>query len=217
VRYLTPDDSGGAYWCRRLRFRAELAASITGALELLTKPEVWEEYGDLTPEQTADFMLETLIEYLDGGDMCRIGTICEYITATTPEGVLPLDGATLLGSDYPLLYASLDAGYLNGDGTFTLPDASGRVSVASGSGTGLTARAIGDIFGTEGHVLSVGELPSHTHTYDQVAATFVDPGVSASIIGIDDINTVNTGATGGDEAHNNLQPSIVWHKGVWYK
>ena len=53
--------------------------------------------------------------------------------------------------------------------TFNLPAPAGRVMGIIGAGTGLTPRAMGDISGTETHVLTVGEMPDHTHTIN-------DPG-----------------------------------------
>jgi len=203
--------------CRRLRFRAELASYITGALETLTMPYVWEAFGDLTPEQVSEMATEALNSYLEGGDMCRIGTICEYITTDPPEGVLPLDGTTYNGADYPDLYSVLDDAFLNGDGTFTLHDASGRVAVFAGTGSGLSVRSVGDTFGVEAHTLIGAEIPAHTHSYlaPQSDLLVVAPGEVPGSTGIGAPSV--TGGTGGGGAHENMQPSIVWKVGVWYK
>jgi hypothetical protein len=55
LAYITPDDGGGVYLCRRFRFRAEMAAIITGALEALTYPDDYEQVGNLTPDDMASF------------------------------------------------------------------------------------------------------------------------------------------------------------------
>ena len=62
--------------------------------------------------------------------------------------------------------------------------------------------------GAETHTLSIAELPSHTHSFlDNTGSTNVS---------IDDIAhtitnrvTGTTGATGGGDAHNNIQPYIT--------
>lgn len=143
-----------------------------------------------------------------------IGSLVDYITTDPPDGVLPCDGATYNRVDFPLLYASIDTMYIIDADTFQVPDLSGRARVSSGSGAGLSVRALGDTLGEETHVLTESELAAHHHSYDQIAATFIDPGVSPSVIGIDDINSANTGDTGGGAAHENMQPSYVVHTGV---
>ncbi len=53
-----------------------------------------------------------------------------------------------------------------GDGrtTFGLPDLRGRAPIGVGSGAGLTNRQWGERGGLEQTVLTVNEMPSHTHT-----------------------------------------------------
>ena len=216
--YLTPDESDGAYLCRSLRFRAELASYITGALELLTERYAWEQYGDLTVDEVTLMATDALNFYLESGDMCRIGTLVDYITATPPEGVLPLDGTTYIGADYPDLFAIIHPNLDNGDGTFTLPDARGRVPVGAGAGSGLTNRSIGDSFGTEQVTLTEAQIPAHTHTYEKMDPPVpAQAGELAGIIVADDVNTQPTGTTGGGEAHDNMPPGYVAYVGVYWK
>ena len=81
----------------------------------------------------------------------------------------------------------------------------GRVMVgvhSSGTFDGLNETG-----GAETHTLSTAELPSHTHTYGK--------STTSEAMSIDDIGglrgaaTANTGATGGGDAHNNIQPYIT--------
>jgi len=81
----------------------------------------------------------------------------------------------------------------------------GRVMVgvhSSGTFDGLNETG-----GAETHTLSTNELPSHTHTYGK--------STTSEAMSIDDIGglrgaaTANTGATGGGDAHNNIQPYIT--------
>ena len=218
MQYLTPDIGGGVHLCRRLRFRAELASVITGALELLTHEYSWEGFGDMTPAEAAELSTEALNYYLDSGDGCMIGIPFPYLTADPPFGSLPCDGSTHDVADYPELYAALaDEIRDTVAETYTLPDLRGRTIIGAGAGTGLTPRAVGEELGAESVALIVAELPAHSHAYDQIAATLVDPGATPSIIGIDDINSVQTGETGGGEAHQNMQPSTALPMAVWYR
>ena len=82
----------------------------------------------------------------------------------------------------------------------------GRVMVgvhSSGTFDGLNETG-----GAETHTLSVNELPSHTHQFADNTGT--------TNVSIDDIShtikdrvTGTTGATGGGNAHNNIQPYIT--------
>lgn len=53
------------------------------------------------------------------------------------------------------------AGYATCDGSNSTPDLRGRVPMGAGTGTGLTARAVGDVVGAE---TATADLANHTHT-----------------------------------------------------
>ena len=52
----------------------------------------------------------------------------------------------------------------NGQTNFALPDLRGRVPINFGQGPGLTNRPIGQQVGADNHLLTIDEMPSHTHT-----------------------------------------------------
>lgn len=85
-----------------------------------------------------------------------------------------------------------------GDGrtTFALPDLQGRAVMGVGTGPGLTPRYWGRTTGVEQVTLSEAQVPSHTHewSWDDASGTTY---------------TGNTDATGGSQAHTNMQPSIA--------
>jgi len=96
--------------------------------------------------------------------------------------------------------------------------AAGRVLGAAGSGTGLTARALGSQVGEENHILQVNEIPSHTHTTELANANAdgndynLDQGLSGhNSPGPAGSSTPTSSSAGGDEGHNNMQPTLfLW-------
>ncbi|WP_172564577.1 phage tail protein [Vibrio navarrensis] len=70
------------------------------------------------------------------------------------------------------LYSLLGSNF-GGDGrsSFALPDFRGRVAVGSGSGTGLTPRALGQMFGTETVTLTDDQVPGHSHSFNVSTVT----------------------------------------------
>lgn len=48
--------------------------------------------------------------------------------------------------------------------TLALPNTAGRALAGAGAGPGLTARALGAMFGAESHVLTIAQMPQHDHT-----------------------------------------------------
>ena len=57
----------------------------------------------------------------------------------------------------------------NGTSTFALPDLRGRSMIHQGQGLGLSDYTIGEVGGVENVTLTLGNLPTHTHT---MTATF---------------------------------------------
>jgi microcystin-dependent protein len=54
----------------------------------------------------------------------------------------------------------------NGVQTFALPDLRGRIPVGQGQGPGLTNRTIGENGGSENVLLSLNQIPIHSHTFN---------------------------------------------------
>lgn len=149
------------------------------------------------------------------------GVIFPYGAAAAPTGFLLCDGTSYLRATYAALFAIIGSSYGSVDGThFNVPDLRGRVPIGVGTGTGggaagsgaptggsaLTVVANGGWKGEETHTLTTPEIPAHTHPVAS-SANAENPGavfvITPSTSGT---QNVITGSTGGDGAHNNIQP-----------
>lgn len=198
--------------CRRLIIPAQYLPTVHGALHELTQEYNWEQFGTDTPAQAAEKMLDMLDDW--EGDCMPIGSIIGAVTSSAPTGYLACDGTQYLRVDYPDLYAALDSTFIDDADHFTVPDFEGRAVIGAGTGSGLTARALGDTGGVETHTLTASEMPSHTHTYlpPTINPDIEGPGVpdvGATVLG----TVTNTGSAGGDGAHENMPPFgvVTWY------
>lgn len=216
VGYLTPDTIPGTFQCRVLFLPdgEDWLAVITGAIQTLTEPENWTQWGMLTPQQTADVWLPIWNDFCFRVGACKmIGEIVTFAGATNPYPTMWLDcdGTSVLRADYPDLFTIIGTTYGAADSThFTLPDLRGRAIVDAGTGSGLSTRSLGDSFGEQDHTLITSEIPSHSHTTGNslLLGTSVPPPLDA--LGPNPFPAV-TGNTGGDGSHNNMQPSLVFN------
>jgi microcystin-dependent protein len=168
------------------------------------------------------------------------GEIKIWPTASAPTGHLLCNGAAVSRSTYAGLFGVIATTFGVGDGstTFNLPNLKGKVIVGVDAGqTEFTPLATTG--GEKTHVLTSGEMPSHTHTQnahnhtqDAHAHNIQRSGAQANSGGTGGIfallNSSGTGYqdtqtavatnqaatatnqnTGGDGAHNNLQPYIA--------
>ena len=111
------------------------------------------------------------------------GSLQMYAGSAAPAGYLMCNGAAVSRTSYAALFAVIGATYGSGDGllTFNLPDLRGRAPIGSGSGAGLTSRALGATGGAETVTLDATMIPGHTHTGTVNSAgahahTVTDPG-----------------------------------------
>lgn len=143
-------------------------ADLLGALYLLTQPENWQQFGDLSPDEMADEWLNVFLQFATGlTTMIPAGTVLEFAGATLPDGFLWCDGEEISRTTYAELFAAIGTKYGAGNGTttFNTPNRAGRVAV------GLTDdwpdfNDLGKTGGEIQHTLGVAEMPSHSHPQD---------------------------------------------------
>lgn len=111
--------------------------------------------------------------------------------ANIPDGWLLCDGTAVSRSTFDLLFGAIGTTWGSGDGstTFNLPNLNGKFFVAAGGGylPGATG-------GADSYNLTVGQLPSHSHTV-------VDPG-HAHTQQVVSNNTAGTAGSQGASAAN---------------
>lgn len=203
--YLTPETIPPGKICRALRIpnNQDIIACVTGALEQLTFAYNWEKYGAVTPDEIAAAMTDLFDNFVFQRERCQlIGTIIAAATEDAPPGTLLCDGATYVGTDYPLLFAAIAAEFKSG-ANFTVPDLRNRVIMSEGPGFAFSQDG-----GEMEVALLEGQLASHAHeTGNSLTALALAPG-ELPVLVPNPIPTI-TGFTGGDQGHNNLQPFIV--------
>lgn len=134
-----------------------------------------------------------------------------------PSGFVKANGQLLNPVTYPDLF-NLYGNFFGGDGiaTFGVPDLRGvsifGIDPASPNKTNnkITTGtiAVGGTGGSEKHTLVIGEIPSHTHTYNK--------SITGNLIGSGSADRtypagpdIDSGSTGGDGAHNNMPPYML--------
>ena len=98
-------------------------------------------------------------------------------------------------------------------GWTTFAEGSGRTIIGVGKGSDLTDRRYREEGGTEAHVLTVAQLPSHDHEVIQMIRDDEVDGVDSTTTESGDHHNQSrrSSQTGSGEAHNNMPPFIALH------
>lgn len=142
-------------------------------------------------------------------DTYPIGAIAPYGGATAPTNWLICDGSAVSRVTYADLFSVIGTSFGSGDGstTFNLPDLRSRVPLGKDS-RDTDFDTIGETYGEKNHTLTIDEMPSHSHSYMSSAGgggwrNQISAGSN------EDTSLQSTYSTGGGQAHNNVQPSLV--------
>jgi len=153
---------------------------------------------------------------IHGVGIVPIGAIIPFggtNTGGTP-GWLLCDGRKLNKNTYPQLFNVMKYEH-GGSGTyFYLPDLRGRVVAGKSTNNNVLVGAmnLGQKLGSQTHKLTIAEMPKHRHGIgsgdDQANSQSLSPFRRTKD---DNEQTVHSLYEGGDQAHNNVQPTIVLH------
>lgn len=205
-------------------FNASWRPYVLGALWQLLAPQTWQVANETERQQALDRAYQLLWQFQQECPLIPPGVIVAYGADTAPDEWLLCNGQAVSRTTYAALFAAIGATYGAGDGTttFNLPDLRGRVPMGNGTGSGLTPRMLGDEIGEETHTLTNTEAPNHSHsdsghTHTEIIATsvLINGGIeapAASAIpspGLTGTGFANLSSSGGNGAHNNVQPSSV--------
>lgn len=174
----------------------------------------WSEFHTFkTPQELEDYD-KTQDDKIAMLALPPLGIVQLWAGKTVPAGYELCEGQQLKISDYPELYAAIGNTYNAGrdyngmqyqttSGYFRLPDLRGRFIVGY-STRDTEYNSYGKVGGSKKHTLSVGEIPSHSHSLFLVnAGSRFTGGGSAN-----ELNSGNgtTGSAGGGQAHENRPP-----------
>ena len=140
-----------------------------------------------------------------------------------PDGYLLCDGDKYLQSDYPSLYGVIRTAYNSAQnylnqsqntpsGYFRVPDLRGRFIVGQVPGDESSKGNFADKGSTGGekeHLLTVDEMPSHSHAYGYDYKALRHDGYEDYLAYPANSKVFNTTPTGGDKPHNTLPPYYV--------
>lgn len=190
------------------RISATSVALFLSSILRIKKRYLWEDNGNkLTDEQwdSVDGMIGEAIGEIVSNMV--IGMI--FPTVIVPDesnGILLCDGRTLQKADYPDLYDSLESEFIVDSSSFLLPDLRGKFVYGK-----QPADTVNTSGGEVSHVLSIDEIPAHSHGWSQY--TF---GIDIESVGVPDPTGVGqpelprqTGVVGGGLSHNNMPPYVV--------
>lgn len=149
------------------------------------------------------------------------GAVSPFAGTSEPTGWLFCYGQAVSRTTYAALFAAIGTTHGVGDGTttFNLPDLRGRViagqddmgGTSANRLTGLSGGVDGDVLGGTGgletHTLTIAQMPAHTHTTANILTTAGSGRLQTG--GSWSAQTLTSNSTGGDGAHNNVQPTII--------
>lgn len=137
------------------------------------------------------------------------GSVFPFAGETIPTGYLLCDGRAISRGTYARLFTALGETYGAGDSitTFNLPDLRGRAVFGVDDGAGVLASGLfAEVGGsesatTEEHILTVDEIPAHSHTFASRDAN--SNGSLVEMAGASGASsTVTTSESGGGLGHS---------------
>lgn len=145
-----------------------------------------------------------------------LGEVRVFTFGFAPKGWAQCNGQLLSIAQNQALFSILGTTY-GGDGrtTFALPNLQGRVPIHFSN-----EHPLGEVGGEEGHMLTINEMPQHTHQAtggtdatdnDAAGKTWgTSPNVTPySSVSNAPMSSNSISTTGGSQAHENRQPYTI--------
>ena len=174
-------------------------AQVSASTTYLTQTTASTTYLTQTSASSA-YAAKSLEATVAGLSVTPTGAIIMYGASAQPTGWLLCNGQSTSG--YPALAAVVGA---------NVPDLRGRAPIGYGTSSDTTnvptpRTTIGATTGKETHTLIESEMPLHDHQSLQFGPNAGAAGIRADAVVTTD---TRTGGAGGNQPHNNMQPSTV--------
>ena len=197
----------------------------------------------ITIQQIIDLVTPVIM-----GQAVPLGTVVDFAGPNAPANWMFCYGQQLDRDTYSDLFSILGTTYgTTSAGTFGLPDLRGRIGAGADNMGGTAAGRIGDpavnvglnggILGSTGglyyHLVTVNEMPTHSHTASTstllpMRTVSQEGGSNYGLVSGGPFNgrvmitgtpgdqvgssTTSIGAAGGNQGHNNVQPTMMINK-----
>lgn len=212
-RWLTPDSLPSSTIQCVLEFpdSEEIRSLIRGALYLLTVETNFEAFGAVTPQEISDALRQTLFLFnLEDCNVIPVGTVLAFAGDVIPDGFLDTNQGAVSRTTYARLFSVIGTQFGAGDGstTFDLPHIDGRVIAGVKPGDS-DFQFLGKTGGAKTHTLTVAEMPAHKHDTRIVAGGTTQRYATNATGNNTFTASQDMSNTGGDQAHNNMQPYIA--------
>lgn len=157
--------------------------------------------------------------YWAGYESAPPGTIEDFPVVTlVPPGRVVADGSSYSTTLLDLLFAQIGYTFGGSGPNFNVPDLRGS-ALAAGDTLGTAAGSAGRLFnlppsvriGESTHTLTIPEMPNHNHSGADTGASF--PAGSSGVFETQ-VVAGSTGFTGGNGAHNNVQPTVTTQRTI---